>query len=89
MFLLFEPLRLFEHLPYRTQRYSIFHALLYDSLPGPLIHLRLLVFVPLHRVRLPRPSLSIREYSRMEPVHNLPDKPLNLELVEYFLLTVL
>ena len=89
MFFFLISLGLFEQFPDRPKRYSVLHALLYDGLPRPLIHLGLLILVTLHSVCLARPSLSVGEDSRMETVHDLSYEPLDLKLVEDFLLTVL
>ena len=89
MFFLLISLGLFEQLPDRPQCYSVLHPLLYDGLPRPLIHLGLLILVTLHSVCLARPGLSVSEDGRMETVHDLSYKSLDLQLVEDFLLTVL
>ena len=89
MFFLLISLGLFEQLSDRPKRYSILHALLYDGLPRPLIHLSLLILVTLHSVCLARPGLSVGEDGCMETVHDLSDESLDLQLVEDFLLTVL
>ena len=89
MLLLFEVRRLLEHLSNRTKGYSVFHALLNHSLSSSLINLSFLVFVTLHSVGLSRTSLSVSKDGSMEPIHNLPNESLDLELVENLLLTVL
>ena len=89
MLLFLEILGLLENLSYRSKRYSVFHSLLYHSLPCSLIHLCFFVFVTLHSVCLPGASLSVGEDGGMETVHNLSNESLNLELVEHLLLTIL
>lgn len=89
MFFLLISLGLFEQLSDSPKRYSVLHALLYDGLSRPLVHLGLLILVTLHSVCLARSGLSVGEDGCMETVHDLSDESLDLKLVEDFLLTVL
>ena len=89
MLLLLEFLCLSEYFSNSSQRYSVLHAFLYYCFSSSLVQLSFLIFVTLHSVGLSRTSLSVSKDGSMEPIHNLPNESLDLELVENLLLTVL
>lgn len=82
-------LSLRENLPDRPHSKANFPDVVHLDLAGPLVTFALLVLVTLHRVRLPRPCLPIREHRRVETLDDFRDEAFDLQLVEDILLAEL
>lgn len=89
MLFLFEFFRLPEKFSNTSDSNTVFHSLLDDSLASPFINFSLLILVTLHSICFAGASLPISEYGSMKPIHDLPNKPLYLQLLKDLCLTVL